>query len=47
MELVRIAYQLAVEKMSLSQPAGVVFWSGRKFVPSVEKAGLGVVIIWP
>ena len=46
MELAKLAYQVAVEKFSMTQPAGVVFWSGRKNIPSIVNGGAGVVLIW-
>ena len=46
MELMKLAYQVAVEKFSMTQPAGIVFWSGRKHTPSVHLGGNGIVVIW-
>ena len=46
MELMKLSYCVAVEKFSMSQPAGIIFWSGRKHVPSVHLGGNGVVVIW-
>ena len=46
MELMKLAYCVAVEKFSMSQPAGIIFWSGRKHTPSVHLGGNGVAVIW-
>ena len=47
LELAKIAYQVGVEKFSLAQPAGIIFWSGRRWTPSILRAGLGVAVGWP
>ena len=42
----KLAYCVAVEKFSMSQPAGIIFWSGRKHTLSVNLGGNGVAVIW-
>ena len=47
MELMKLAYEVAVEQFSMSQPAGIVFWNGKKHAPSVNSGGNGIVVLWP
>ena len=46
LELMNLACCVAVEKVSMSQPAGIIFWSGRKHTPSIDLGGNGVAVIW-
>ena len=47
LEMAKMASQVAVEKLSLAYPSGVVFWNARKKTPQIAMGGNGVVILWP
>jgi len=47
LELMKIGKSLAVEKLRMAYPSGMVIWSGRKHIPLVNGSGLCTVLMWP
>ena len=47
LEIVKLASQVAVEKLALAYPAGVALWNARKKTPQIHMGGNGVVVVWP
>ena len=46
MGLMILATRVGVEQFRFDYPAGIVFWSGMRRVPTIKPGGAAVLVLW-